>query len=153
MKEEKGITLIALIIYVILMTLAVAGVTAITNSLYSNVKDLDVDAKSAVDFAKFNMYFIKDIKSEGVKLVSCSENQIILSITNESGNNENISYSLQHGALYRNAVKICDNVQKAEISQGSSKNQILIQLKLNDYEKTTAYVLEPGESENQDVNM
>ncbi len=145
MKDEKGITLIALITYVILMIFTVAGVTAVTNSLYSNVKDLDGDAKSAADFAKFNMYFIKDIKNDDVKLVSCSSNQIILSVTNESGDTENVSYSLQSGGLYRNSVKICSNIQAGEISQGSSEKEIFVYLKIDNYEKTTAYMLEPDE--------
>ena len=37
MKNENGVTLISLIIYVILITLVVAGVSAITASLYGNV--------------------------------------------------------------------------------------------------------------------
>ena len=153
MKEEKGITLISLITYVILITFAVAGVAAITNSLYSNVNNLDRDAKSTVDFAKFNMYFIKDIKNDNVKLVSCSNNQILLSVTDNSGNTENISYSLQHGGLYRNSVKICDNVKAVEISQGSDKNEISIYLKIDNYAKTITYVLEPDKIKNQDINV
>ena len=57
MKKEKGVTLISLIIYVIMLTFAIAGISAITSSFYSNVNELDGDAKGAVAFSKINMYF------------------------------------------------------------------------------------------------
>ena len=68
MKEEKGITLIALIIYISLMSFVVAGVTAITKSFYSNINEFDKTSASATAVAKFNMYFVNDLKAAQVKV-------------------------------------------------------------------------------------
>lgn len=141
MKNEKGITLIALIIYVILMTFVVAGVSTITASFYSNLNANETKAENAVQFAKFNMYFIKDIKSKNVRLVSCSGNKLILSYTNSEGRTDTITYSVQNNILYRDKIKICDKVKDARIS-GSGK-QVSVYLKIDNYEKTSDYILEP----------
>mgnify|MGYP001038271117 CR=1 FL=1 len=41
MKRENGITLVSLIAYIILMTIVVAGITALTSSFYGNLNDMD----------------------------------------------------------------------------------------------------------------
>lgn len=81
MKNEKGITIISLVIYVILLTFAVAGITAITSSFYGNVNELEADSKGAVAFSKVNMYLVKDIKSEDVELVIDSSSKEKFSLT------------------------------------------------------------------------
>lgn len=148
MKKESGITLISLIIYVILMTFVVAGVTSITASFRTNVGEVDKDAKSAVAYAKFNMYFLNDIKSKNVHIVSSSRDRIELSLTNKNGETENVKYSVQNNALYRNKVKICDNVKSVTIltskASGMEHETVSVRLKINNYDKTTKYTLEPA---------
>lgn len=147
MKNERGITIISLIIYVILMTFVVAGVTAVTTSFQNNIKEVDKDAKSAVSFAKFNMYFLNDIKSKNVHIVSSSRDRIELTLENKNGDIENVKYSVQNNALYRNKVKICDGIKSVTIlaseSNGMSYETVIVRLRINDYDKTTTYTLEP----------
>lgn len=147
MKNEKGITLIALIIYIILMTFVVAGVTAITTSFYGNLNEMDKTSESAVAFSKFNMYFINDIKSEKVKIASSGTNYIELSFANRPS----VKYSIQNGSLYRDKVKICEKIKDFSITLNDldPKNiTITIYLKIENYEKTTTYVLEPRNDKN-----
>lgn len=143
MKKEQGITLIALIVYIILMTFVVAGVTAITNSFYNNINELDKTSESAVSFAKFNMYFINDIKSENVQIVSSSSNQVQISFTNRNGEDQTVKYSIQNKTLYRDKIKICDKVNDSNITVNQSTNTITVKLLINNYEKTTVHALEP----------
>ncbi len=148
MKNEKGITLIALIIYIILMTFVVAGVSAITTSFYGNLNEMDNSSESAVSFAKFNMYFINDIKSENVRVVSSGTNYIELSLKNKNGTSQTIKYSIQNNTLYRDKIKICDKIKDSKIvaNQEGKKVIIDIYLKIDNYEKTTSYILEPKNS-------
>lgn len=147
MKNEKGITLIALIIYVILMTFVVAGVSAITSSFYTNLNEVDENSKSAVAFSKFNMYFIKDIKSKDVRIESSSKDQIQLSFTDDNEKNETVRYSVQNNSLYRNKVKICDDIKDVKITVDNNTEgrnpSVTVYLKIKKYEKTTTYALEP----------
>ena len=136
--NQKGITLISLIIYVILMTFVVAGVTSITASFRTNVGEVDKDAKSAVAYAKFNMYFLNDIKSENVHIVSSSRDRIELSLTNKYLKIFLIIFS----------ILICDNVKSVTIltskANGMNNETVVVRLRINDYDKTTTYTLEPA---------
>lgn len=152
MKNEKGITIISLIIYVIALTLVIAGISAMTSSFYKNIKEFDKTSESAVAFAKFNMYFINDIKSKDVVIDSVSSNEVQLSLKNKNGETENVKYSVQNGNLYRNKVKICDKVTKVSITSTSDKKTITIDIKINDYEKKTTYAIENNKSDNSIIS-
>ncbi len=147
MKNEKGITLISLIVYIILLTLAVAGISNIMGAMHSNVNSMDKASESAVSLSRFNMHFIKDIKRDDVKIVSSTSDQVQLSFTNDAGENEIVKYSIQNNALYRNKVKICSNVNAGTITANEDTGVIQVYLKINNYEKITKYVLEPKNSE------
>lgn len=143
MRKEGGITLLSLIIYVILMIFVVAAVSNITASFYSNLNQFDNESESAVAYSKFNMYFLNDMKKENVEVEEANTNYIILSIDNQM-----IEYSVQNKALYRNKVKICDNVQDVQITADKDQDTIKVHLKIGDYEKTTTYVIERVEITN-----
>lgn len=153
MKSEQGITIIALIVYIIIMTFVVAGVSSITSTLYGNVNEMDKTSEGAVLAAKFNMYMINDIKSKNVQIVSggTDTNQVQIAFTNKNGKTETVKYSFQNKALYRSSssegqetkVKICDNVKDAKMTKDDANNTITVTLLINNYEKTTVYALEP----------
>lgn len=141
MKKENAITMISLIIYVVLLTFAIAGISAITSSFYNNISQVDSDSKSAVAFAKVNMHMLKDVKAEGAELVvDGSETKVSLNVGGET-----IRYRVQNGGLYRNNVKICDDIKEAKIigDKTGDVDTITLYLKIKNYEKTTTYVLEP----------
>lgn len=140
MKVERGITLISLIIYVILITFIVAGVSNITVAFYSNINEFKGESDNVVSYTKFNMYFLNDIKRQNAEVTGIGDNYIKLSYT-QDGNTKEVQYSLQNGALYRDKVKICDNAQSMTINVNGI-NVIKITLKIGDYEKPTTYVIE-----------
>lgn len=149
MKNEKGITLATLIIYVILMTFIVSAIASITSSFYSNMNEFDKNSESAVDFSKFNMYFIRDIKRENVSIAKVGEDYIILSYGEDINGTEseiektmNVEYSVQNNTLYRNKVKICDDVNNINIVTNENNNTIKVNLTIGDYNKSTIYALE-----------
>lgn len=141
MKNEKGVTLMSLIVYIILMTFIVSGVTAITTSFRNNVNEYDTTAKSAVAFTKFNMYLLKDIKAENVTLFGdVQKKEFQLRYTDSNNQFTYVKYSVQNNILYRNNVKICDNVRDAAFS--GSGTTITVALQINNYTKTTTYAIE-----------
>ena len=143
MKEEKGVTLISLIIYIMVMILIVALIANISSSFYSNLNEFDSESENAVAFSKFNMIFLNDLKKENIEILDVETDHIALKQDNQS-----IEYSAQNKALYRNKVKICDNVQDVNISADTTENIIKVYLKIGEYEKTTEYVIEKVENTN-----
>lgn len=163
MKKEQGITLISLIVYVILMTFIVAAISSITASFYTNINDFDSDSESAVAYSKFNMYFVNDIKRKGAKIEEVYDDHIILSyVVGENDTSAdsgvsisgeetvNVEYIVQNNILYRNKVKICENVDNVLITADEANNIIKINMTIDDYEKTTTYVLEDINVESSD---
>ena len=111
--------------------------TKLTSALYFNVQEMDKQSESAVQISKFNMYFLNDIKNKPVTANVTSPNIIELSYT---GNSEKITYSKSGRTLYRNKVKVLDNLDEIKITNDGEN--IEVYLKVGDYSKTTKYIIE-----------
>lgn len=75
-KNEKGITLTALVVYVTVMSIAIAAIATITTYTYKNMNTLEEDSKYAVELNKFDMYFLKDVKkAEKIIIQEDQENE------------------------------------------------------------------------------
>ena len=116
MKNEKGITLISLIIYLIILTVFIAIVANMTRSFYSNVSEFEEGTESAVSVLKFNMYFLNDIKKENASVKEINNDHIKISYKNGEGINVVTQYSIQDHALFKDKIKICDKVENAVFS-------------------------------------
>ena len=144
MINNKGITMISLIIYVIVITFILSGITAITTSFYKNVNEVDKGSESAVSFSKFNMYFLNDIKEEKAKIIDVTPDGRSIAISFiRDGKQQSVTYKLSSGSLYRNQVKICDKVKDMKIDAVPNGNAIIVYMNISDYEKTTTYIVEP----------
>lgn len=154
MKKEQGITLITLIIYVLLMTFILAGISSITASFYSNMNEFDKESESAVAYSKFNMYFLTDIKRKNAKIESWGRKYVVIAyekdgegvsggdVTVEGKETTKVEYSLQNDSLYRNKVKICDNVKDAVFTADTEENTIKLEVIIGEYQRNTTYKLE-----------
>ena len=60
MKNQKGITLISLTIYIIALTVIIAMLSLISTFFYKNVKDSQNDIEPLTEFTNFNSYFSTD---------------------------------------------------------------------------------------------
>lgn len=107
MKSNKGITLTSLVIYVIAMVLVVTTVSTITSYFYNNIDNMNASTDSATVFTKFNMYFSEEINIKDNYPLAASTDYIVFSKT---GN----QYTFKNSSIYRNQVKICDNIEDGE---------------------------------------
>ena len=58
MKEQKGITLVSLIIYIVVMIIVIAVMGTIVKQFYENTNEVQQDTEDILEFNKFNTYFI-----------------------------------------------------------------------------------------------
>ena len=137
MKKEHGVTLISLIIYIIVLLFVLTIVTKLTSALYFNLHDLDKQSDAVVSISKFNMYFLNDIKNKPVTASVSGTNSIELTY---SDNSENITYSKSGRTLYRNKVKVFDNLDEITITKTGQTIQVY--LKIGDYSKIIKYTIE-----------
>lgn len=111
MKSEKGITLISLIIYMIVMCLVVSMLAIFSDLFYSNTNYLKENSKYMSEYNKFNMYFIEDIKNNK-NLLTIENNKIEF----EDGTVYNYKSDSDY-SIYRNKVKICTNIAYCKFTQ------------------------------------
>lgn len=132
MKEEKGITLISLIAYIIILLVVISIVTLATNSFVNNMDGVEEDTRGMAEVNKFDVAFLKDLKQEGVSVYQISEDNNKLVLEYQDG--KDIQYIWDHDTIYRidngkENVKICQNIEKFKVEEGEEKLIITIQVK------------------------
>ena len=63
MKTYKGITIISLIVYVIILTVVIGTTSMIIKYFYSNTEETVVSKKTANQYSRFIAYLTDDINS------------------------------------------------------------------------------------------
>ena len=141
MKKEKGITLVSLVIYVVVMIMVIGVMNSIITSFYNNTDVLKGNVQEVVEFNKFNIYFLKEIKGNGKKVDRVEENYILFL----SGN----SFSIAENAVYYNNIKICNGVKnlRFELEQDTEDAEgeysiIRVNLSFENFDKTIRYKFE-----------
>ena len=140
MKQENGVTLSSLIIYVISMLIVVGVIATLTSFFYRNIANLDDNSENIAEVTKFNIPFLEEVKQANNAVTRVSEDQTAISFF--SGN----TYTFQDQAIYKNKVRICENVKKAtfrvEEIEGKQIVYVLLTIGENmEYTKTMEYVV------------
>lgn len=138
MKSNKGITLTSLIIYVIGMTIMIATIATITSFFYKNIDIGDINSDTT-QYTKFSSMFTEEINRRNNSVIDCKaitdENKISYIIFS-SGNQ--YTFNEDSKSIYKNNVKICDNVEKCEFSYtfSDSKYKITVNFKTKNIDMT-----------------
>lgn len=134
MKNEKGITLVSLVVYIIVMTIVIAVMSSIITNFYNNTDSLQGNTQEILKFGKFNTYFLKEVKTENNKVDTISTNYILFA----SGN----SFSISNNTIYYNNIKICDGVNSMEITSGDDASVVNVKICFDNFEKNMNYKIE-----------
>lgn len=142
MKNQKGITLVSLLVYIIVMIIIIGGLSTISYNFYRNTQALEVDTEDIVEFSNFNEYFIKEIKKANNKIDNISEDGTYIVFTD--GN----SFMLNNKSIYYNQIEISKNVNslKFEYDKDEEDNEITdiikVSVEYSNYSKQMKYKLE-----------
>lgn len=149
MKNEKGVTLIILVIYVILFSVVMGLLATLSNYIYNNLHYVNDSSVDVSEFNKFNMYFIEDVKSNKQVEISKTTNEEgkkVLQIVFEDGDSYN--YIEEEKSIYKNKQKIAKNIEKftAQSLKIEDKTCISVNIKIGakeetNYSKDLNYVL------------
>ena len=114
MKNNNGITLTSLIIYVIGMTIMVATIATITSFFYKNIDVGDINSDTT-QYTKFSSIFSEEINKENNTIIDCkSLTDGVSYIIFSSGNQ--YTFNANSKSIYINNVKIDDNVEICDFS-------------------------------------
>lgn len=129
MKSNKGITLTSLIIYVIGMTIMVATIATLTSFFYKNIDVGDIN-NDTTQYTKFSSIFLEEINRENNSVIDCKSLKDEVSYIIFSSGNQ-YTFNEKSKAIYKNNVKICDNVETCDFSYTyvDSKYKITVSFK------------------------
>ena len=138
MKSNKGITLVALVIYVIVM-IAVLGILSIIITRFrENTGKIETDTEEILAFNHFNTYFLKEVKTKDNKIDNVNANYILF----KSGN----SFSFSNNRIYYNNIVICSGVKSflidAKEENGNYSDVVKITISFEEFTKSISYKLE-----------
>lgn len=132
MRSEKGVTLTALVIYIAVATVVISTMGLLSSYFYTNMKLIKTDSNYVVEYNKFNMFFVQDVKSNTTADVTTN------SIIFEDGT----KYKYEDESIYRNDKEIATNIKSAVFSQETyqvdwtTKNIITVNLDVGEDEKS-----------------
>ncbi len=142
MKSENGITLTSLVIYIVVATIVIGTMAIVSSFFFSNMNLIKDQDQYAVEFNKFNMFFVNDVKNN--KTAQIQANQIIF----EDGTT--YQYSAENKSIYRNNVEVAKQVESLNFTtenyQVENTTKILINVEMSigereNFNKTVQYVL------------
>lgn len=148
MNKQNGITLVSLIIYIIVMTIVLAIMSSVILNFYSNMQGLNTNVDNIIEFNKFNIYFLKEVKlyNNAVDTIELKDGSSYILF--KSGN----SFIFKSNKIYYNNLEICKNVKNINFEYGKktdeigteveNKTVIKVVLNVNDFEKTMNYKIE-----------
>jgi competence protein ComGC len=65
LKNQKGITLVSLTIYIIIVFVLMVTLVVVRNNYNSSLNEVNKEANVEAEYNKFNLYFLEDIKKQG----------------------------------------------------------------------------------------
>lgn len=143
MQTEKGITLISITIYVIVMLIIVSVMTVLTSYFYKNIDIRSVSADLNQQYTKFNAYFTQEVNKKGNQLLEINSKDDQQSYMIFSSGNQ-YTYIPKNQGIYKNQVKIAQNITGCTFSrhiETNGKTTITIAIQGNNFERTTTYTL------------
>lgn len=118
LKSNKGITLLELSLYIIVILIIMGVLTSIRTFFFKNVDVIEESSRYASSFDKFNNYFVSDVKNN--YHVKVETNPGSTTIIFEDGTT--YIYNVADGGIYRGKIKIASNVTAFTVN----KKNILI---------------------------
>lgn len=114
MKSNKGVTLTSLIIYVIGMTIMVSIIATLTSFFYKNIDIGDINSNTT-QYTKFTSILSEEVNKKNNSVIDCqSLTDGVSYIVFSSGNQ--YTFNQKSKSVYRNNVKICDNIDTCDFS-------------------------------------
>ena len=136
MKNNKGITMISLITYIIGLTIVLALIATLTSFFFKNINAKDVNSDTT-QYTKFSSLFLEEINNKNNSVIDCkSLTNGVSYIIFSSGNQ--YTFNANSKCIYKNKIKICENVETCDFSYTfvDSKYKIKVNFKTSNIDMT-----------------
>lgn len=149
MKSNKGFTLVSVIVYIVCLILAMSTVMMMNSFYFADVIQMRGVGELANQYNRFNMFFIEDMRqASDVDVIDDSSNNKTIQIAKKDRSDGEIiyiNYIWNNNSIYRNDVKIAENIFSLRannivdnIQEGNSGIEVHLVLSLE--EQTLSYI-------------
>jgi len=148
MKSERGITLTSLGIYIVVILLVLITLSTITTYFRSNVNEFNTKTSVDLEFDKFNLYFIGEVKKTNNEIVEENSNETKVVFT--SGNTYEF---IENSIILNENIKIAEKIDACTFTfKKNEKNiqSVTVYMKVGETERTNEYSLSNKVLENTD---
>ncbi len=137
MKSQKGITLISLTIYVIVMAIVIGVIAIVTGVFFKSLQQSNFYTDPIAEYTAFNSYFSEEVNHSGLKILNCEDNYVAFD------NGIVYTFSEENQGIYRNQVKICKDIEECTFSETikNGKQVVEVRIKAGSQDRTTTYTL------------
>ena len=137
MKSQKGITLISLTIYVIVMAIVIGVIAIVTGVFFKSLQQSNFYTDPIAEYTAFNSYFSEEVNHSGLKILNCEDNYVAFD------NGIVYTFSEENQGIYRNQVKICKDIEECIFSETikNGKQVVEVRIKAGSQDRTTTYTL------------
>lgn len=141
MKSQKGITLISVTIYVVVLAIVIGIMSVVSTYFFKNINNIE-NIDPLTQYTKFNSYFSEETNTQNIKVLDCK--------IEESGNSyivfdNGVQYSFikNNKGIYRNRAKICRNIDNCTFSSiiKNGKNVIVVEFESGDKKESMNFTL------------
>jgi len=145
MKNNKGITLVSLVIYIAVVMVVTAAVIRITTYFKNSMIDI-ADVSFETEFQKINLYLLDESKIVGNEI-----DEIVGGTEIIFRNGNRYQYNESNKTIYLNdTIKICENVESCTFTERTAENGksvIVLTIRIRETSKTVEYVIANQKSE------
>lgn len=105
MNNQRGITLVSLVIYIIMLIMVIGVMASMSAEFSNNTEALEKDTEYISEFTNFNQYFIKEIKQVNNKVEKIDDTGKYILF--KTGN----FFSFNNSSIFFNNIEISTNVR------------------------------------------
>jgi len=150
LKNDRGITLASLAIYIISMLIALAILATVTAYFKSNFKEMNKNTTDIAEWDKFNLYFLDEVKKTGNDINPVIDPSVI-EFVNIDGSINRYEYKQNDKAIYLikssgEVIKIAQNISFCEFipDYTTGKTVITVNMTIGSDMRSQNYVLGTG---------
>lgn len=138
-RNTKGITLVSLVIYVVIMLMLIAIIAVFKNNIDENIDSMGEYTSLVPKINKVHMYMLDEVNLKNNKVLKRNSSGSYIEFS--SGN----SYMFSDGSLYKNSVKVLSDIIDGSFQvETENNNEVLyVNLSLGDelQDKQLKYVM------------
>jgi len=134
MKSQKGITLVSVAIYIVLVMVVLGILATVTLNFQKGIKEINGEGTKIAEVNKFNMYFLQEIKKKGNDIVLCTNNEISF-LTGDKyvfdSNNGTINLvELDNDGTINKTIELANNIETCTFSKTSKEGKVFVKVSI-----------------------